>query len=350
MSHEGRRLRTERILANAYAMKSIRERLHDVRILNGSWQFAESFVRLEAMRSEVMAGPDAGEKATYLQTRAAVLDALGRPEQALEAARAALELDLTHWPEGRGTFLTLHSMVLILQRLGQCEEAAVRARELLTLGERLGGASFAAAAVLAVEHIAPAERVPLLERAKFHCKAVLTESKLEGAELVDVARSTASVVFKLSDAYTALERIAESEQMLRVLTRVVTPLIAAPKLRHALAIVWRKLGALAERRGAHTESRLFLRYALMVLQHPSMNEAERQAVAAALDRSGGQLLSEDPQPLDSFRLINAEPPRWVGHPLRGCFPLTSTTASSSWQTGDAMAVSIDKQGFAHLVQ
>lgn len=322
---------------------SLRTDLEEVFALLRKGQSSAALARLETLRENID-DADASDRATYFQTLAGVLDRSGRTEEALAAADHALAIDREHWPDGRGTWLTLHSMVLILERLGRRAEAAARATELHELGEKLGGVELAAAAAKRANYLPLADRRVVLERARFACQVAWRE-RAPQTDSYDLALSWSEVATRLSIAYLELGDLQRAEPPVVEVMPVVAA-SKAPALRHRFAVLWSDLARVARHRGRHDEQRYFHRCTLANVS----DERDEQSVLAALEQLGGRELATDPA-LDAMRAVRVTGEQiLVAHPAHGCFSFARELAPPDLAPFDAVELVSEGQRVRSIVR
>jgi len=330
-------------------MRPLRERFQDVFALQRRGERTAAFAMLEAMKAEALASTDAGERATFLQTWAGALDVVGRRDEALDAAKTALAIDLELWPEGWGTFATLHSIVLILNGMGRHDEAFESIGQLTALGEKLGPSEFAGAAKLA--HQAHPRRgegfkvKPLLERARFACETRLREERPSGSARFEVVRGLSGVALPLSALYLQAGEPARAERVIGPVTTLLAGHLDAPAMRLSLANAWGRLAVIARSAKAQPQERLLLRYAAHVLAEGRPEWAEvLRTIRKDLAATGGATKLDDPAPLETFRVVRCAEDLVVAHPLRGWVAVPREEFGGSFRFGDALTVSLDGDG------
>jgi hypothetical protein len=306
-------------------MANVLERLQAIWSAFHARRYDAALASLDALEAEE---PDAepGDRGSLLQARSAICDALGRAKEALAAIEAALEIDRTNFPGTGRELESLHSIVLIERRAGLLDRAREHARDLLALGEKLGGMYFAAAVVQWMTFAAATDRLALLERANFACKVTLAEQKPAGNKLHQLARVWSSIVFYLADAYAQHDRNDDAERVLFAVTRLIAPLRSVPRLDGGLAVAWSKLAHLAQTRGDD-------------------HAAQTLRDFAARAKHG----HDDPNAV-GFSFIRSVRPAFVAHPLRGAYALADDCDVSPWAPGDPIAVLIDSEGVARPMQ
>jgi tetratricopeptide (TPR) repeat protein len=331
--------------------RTLRERFDVAMAAKRSGDLERALGIFERVRDEALGSSDAGERATYLQRLAGLLDDVGRREEALEAARAALAIDVELWPDGAGTAMTLHSIVLILKHLEREGEAEPYLERLLSVGEKVGGAYFAGAASVAHDiygRRGQGGRVrPLLERARFACEVALREENHTPSARADLLAQFVTVTCKVAAIYALQDGdLARAERLLGPLATLLAPEIeGAPGMRRRLATTWSHLAGLARKRALHAEERLLVRCIVEVLRRDAATAGETKPVVAALQRLGGVRLPQDPDPLDVWRVLRAESELVVIHPLCGWIATPAADVSATrFIHGEHVNVATDATG------
>ncbi len=243
----------------------------------------EALAELEALRDEALSDTEASNRATFWATLANALDCVGRSEEALAAAEKALALD-TELGLERGAYFSLHSMVIILRRLGRRDEAAQRAKELLVIGEKLGSTDFADAAVHAASDLSDGEARSLLERARFACDVTLRERDPKGASLFELTVAWGRAALALGNLYARLGDLERAERAVGEVTPLLASTQSFANSRRNLGIAWFQLAGIAARRSARAEQRYGYRAALDIFDA----EEDRKPALVALDRAGAR--------------------------------------------------------------